>query len=634
MAMWRKKNFSKNSISHSDDEKFMPSSLLLASFYAQFYILISFAASVVQGIRLRSINEAIISLLIAILVLAVLMPLIILVILGGKTSWVKLNTDGIVLGHNAILFLPKKASIIKWHDITAVKAYNALGVKTLCIETNHDEPWLPHINTLRPGIYKGDRLLAKVQELAGADHVLALALERELPRSGLKLKERWAMTIGLIVVTISIWLIGGNMYAAQQEKPIEQAIASYVRQNPTTPPNQSAIELQALISKLGLSVRAFGDGSVVKVKPTKAAIAEWQAIEPVLTAYKPKTDADLQKIPDQLVSYLQQHQQDIESIEEQLAKGAIPMWGSDSRWLGQGDHRAGDSPFNEAEKKLPSLLSVNNLIIANIINKYQSPNAVITQDLLALEHLVQSLQSEPSWFGQMLARFCEEKVGKLFQLVNATPNTWGDNLFEANRQKRVVELINLSGAYDYRIVHDDKVFTRLLRSFSRPLQHVPGYAQLVKPQARLEIVGYHYAKLKELSFWQHNPICQVNSGNTTPIYSWEILKSTYSAPSAYDDSYDKGYLELQRRDFSWELSKSVRQVSDRLKAGQAATTVAQEFSQSSQTCPGEKWTATATNDKVIIAFSHALDWDALGVPTKDIDPTTYEIKLADLQPAK
>jgi hypothetical protein len=630
--MWRKKNFSKNSISHSDDEKFMPSSLLLASFYAQFYILISFAVSVVQGIILRSINEAIISLLIAILVLAVLMPLIILVILGGKTSWVKLNTDGIVLGHNAILFLPKKASIIKWHDITAVKAHNALGVKTLCIETNHDEPWLPHINTLRPGIYKGDRLLAKVQELAGADHVLARALERELPRAGIKVKERWAMTIGLIVVTISIWLIGGNMYAAQQEKPIEQAIASYVRQNPTTPPNQSAIELQVLISKLGLSVNAFGDGSAVKVKPTKAAIAEWKAIEPILTAYSPKTEADLQKIPDQLVRYLQQHQQDIENIEEQLAKGTVPVWGSDSRWIGQGDHRAADSPFNtfETRTNLLSFLSVNDVIIANIINKYQSPKAVITQDLLALERLVQFLQSQPSLYGQALARNCEEKVSKLFRLVNAIPNTWGDTLLETNRQKRLAKAINLSGAYGYRIVHDDKAFAQLLEKFNLLLRHVPGYVQLVKPQARLEIVSYHYATLKELSFWQHNPICQINSGNTVPVNNWKILKSTDSIPST--DARD--YLYLQRRDFSWELSKSVRQVSDRLKAGQAATTVAQEFSQSSQTCPGEKWTATATNDKVIIAFSHALDWDALGVPPKDVDPTTYEIKLADLHPAK
>jgi hypothetical protein len=620
--MWRKKDFSENSASHSDNEKFLPSSLLIASFYAQLYILVSFIASVAEGIRLRSINETILCLSTTILIPAVFTPLIILAILVEKNYWVKLNTDGVLIGNS--LSLSKKASIIKWHDITAVKAYNILGLKTLFIKTNHDEPWLPH--TLKPGIYKGDHLLAKVQELAGADHVLARALERELPRSGLKLKERWAMTIGLIVVTISIWLIGGNMYAAQQEKPIEQAITSYVRQNPTTPPNQSAIELQALISKLGLSVHAFGDGSAVKVQPTKAAIAEWKAIEPVLTAYKPKTETDLQKIPDQLVRYLQQHRQDIEAIERQLAKGAVPMWGSDFRWLGQGDHRAGDSPFNEAGKNLFSLLSVNDVIIANIINKYQSPNAVITQDLLALERLVQSLQSEPSWFGQALARYCEGKVGKLYRLVNAIPNTWGDTLFETNRQKQVAKLINLSGAYDYRIVHDNKVFTQLLKSLNIPLRHVPGYVQLAKPQVRLEIVSYHDAKLKELSFWQHNLICQINSGNTAPVYNWKILKSTYSAASAYDDIYDGGYLELQRRNLSWELSKSIRQVSDRLRAGQAATTVAQEFSQSSQTCPGEKWTATATSDKV--------DWNALGVHPKDVDPTTYEIKLADLQPAK
>ncbi len=562
------------------------------------------------------------------------MPLITLAILvEKKTSWVKLNTDGILLGlgHNKGLFLSKKASIIKWHDITAVKACNIVGMKTLFIEINHDKKWLHWDNTLRPELYKGDRLLAKVQELAGADHVLARALERELPRSGIKFKERWAITIGLIVVTISIWLIGGNMYAAQQEKPIEQAIASYVRQNPTTPPNQSAIKLQALISKLGLSVHVFGDGSPVKVEPTKAAIAEWKAIEPVLTAYKPKTEADLQKIPDLLVRYLQQHQQDIEAIEEQLARGAVPMWGSDSRWLGQGDYHAGDSPFNTFETTtLLSLRSVNDVIIANIVNKYQSPNAVITQDLLALERLVQSLQSEPSWFGQELARYCEGKVSKLFRLVNAIPDTWGDTLFETNRQKRLPKLINLSGAYGYRIVHDDKVFTKLLELFNLPLRHVPGYIQLVKPQVRLEIVSYYYAELKELSFWQHNPICQIDSGNTAPIYNWKILKSTDLIPT----TYAREYLHLQKRDLSWELSKSVRQVSDRLKAGQAAATVAQEFSKSSQTCPGEKWTATATNDKVIIALSHALDWDALGVNPKDVDPTTYEIKLADLQPAK
>jgi hypothetical protein len=620
VAMWRKKNFPKNSASHLDNEKFLPSLLLIASYSAQLYVLVFFIISVAEGTRFQSINETIISLLLTILIIAVSLPL---TILAGKKSWVQLNTDGVVLGQNANLFPHKKASIIKWHDITAVKAYNILGVKTLSIETNHDNPWLRLINTFTPGVYRGDRLLAKVQELAGADHVLARALERELPRSGLNLKERWAMTIGLIAVTTSIWLIGGNMYAAQQEKPIEQAITSYVRQNPTTPPNQSAIELQSLISKLGLSMRAFGDGSAVKVQPTKAAIAEWKAIEPVLTAYSSKTEADLQKIPDQLVRYLQQHQQDIEAIEEQLAKGAVPMWGSDSRWLAKYDHSA--PPTN-----LLSLLSVNDVIITNIINKYQSPNAVITQDLLALERLVQSLQSEPSLYGQAVARICEKRVSKLFRLVNAIPNTWGNTLFETNRQKRLAKLLSLSGTYGYSMVHDDRAFAQLLESYNLPLRHVPGYVQLVKPQVRLEIVNYHYATLKELSFWQHNPICQINSGNTAPIYNWNILKATDSIPS----TYARNYLHLQRRDLSWELSKSIRQVSDRLRAGQAATTVAQKFSQSSQTCPGEKWTATATNDKVIIAFSHALDWNALGVHPKDVDPTTYEIKLADLQPAK
>ena len=54
-----------------------------------------------------------------------------------------------------------------------------------------------------------------------------------------------------------------------------------------------------------------------------------------------------------------------------------------------------------------------------------------------------------------------------------------------------------------------------------------------------------------------------------------------------------------------------------------------EFNQPSQTCPGEQWTATATDDRVTIAFSHALDWQALDIDPKHANSMTYEIKLAD-----
>ncbi len=79
---------------------------------------------------------------------------------------------------------------------------------------------------------------------------------------------------------------------------------------------------------------------------------------------------------------------------------------------------------------------------------------------------------------------------------------------------------------------------------------------------------------------------------------------------------------------------SNRQVRNNLKAGQPAAIVAKDFSQSSQTCPGEKWTAKAADGKVTVAFSHSLDWTASGVDPKYVDPMTYEIKLADFRPTR
>lgn len=176
------------------------------------------------------------------------------------------------------------------------------------------------------------KILDRVRELAGEEHILVRALEKELSRPHYELTKLWVGVIGAIALTMSIYLIGGNMYAAEQEKPLEQAIASYVRQHPKTAPNQSAIHLQALMTKLGLSIEVFGDGREVKVKPGKLESTEWKSIEP---------------IPEKLVNYLKVHQTNINAIETQLINNPIPQWGSDSAWIEKSDPKGGDSPSSK-----------------------------------------------------------------------------------------------------------------------------------------------------------------------------------------------------------------------------------------------------------------------------------------------
>ena len=285
-----------------------------------------------------------------------------------------------------------------WQEITLIKPYQILGMRCLSIETASGE------NIQFPTrLYETAKILDRVRELAGEEHILVRALEKELSRPRYELTKLWTGVIGTIALTVSIYLIGGNMYAAEQEKPLEQAIATYVRQHPKTAPNQSAIELQALITKLGLSVEAFGDGSEVKVKPDKAAIAEWNAIEPVFKKYldkQQKSKESIEPISANLENYLKTHQADIEAIENYLVDNPIPQWGSDSGWVEKSDPKAGDSPFSKWINGF-HLLNTQNILIVNILDKQRSATIDISRNLAAIERIQQSFQAQPSLVGQL-----------------------------------------------------------------------------------------------------------------------------------------------------------------------------------------------------------------------------------------
>jgi hypothetical protein len=213
---------------------------------------------------------------------------------------------------------------IGWQEITLIKQSQLLGIRYLSIKTADGRNV-----QIASHFYNSSELLDRVRELAGKDHILVRALEKELSRPRYELTKVWCWVIGSIALTMSIYLIGGNMYAAEQEKPLEQAIASYVRQHPKTAPNQSAIDLQALMTKLGLSVEVFGDGSKAKVKPSPTVIAEWKTtrsnVEKYLDKQLAKTEDSIDPLPTKLSNYLRHHQANIVAIETHLIDNPLPQ---------------------------------------------------------------------------------------------------------------------------------------------------------------------------------------------------------------------------------------------------------------------------------------------------------------------
>jgi hypothetical protein len=208
---------------------------------------------------------------------------------------------------------------ICWQDISSVKIRYFFGIRYLLIRSTIDKKRSIVLDSF---IYKFQKILDRVREYAGNDHPLTIALEKEvsLPSQN-PAGMLWRIIIGIVII-LSIWLIVGNLYADYREKPLNEAISNYVRQHPKTAPNQAAIDIQALMAKLGISLVNFSDGSKATAKPDKLATEEWKAITPILDEYVnkqlDKTEDSILPPPAKLHAYLDSHQADIAAIQYRL----------------------------------------------------------------------------------------------------------------------------------------------------------------------------------------------------------------------------------------------------------------------------------------------------------------------------
>jgi hypothetical protein len=518
---------------------------------------------------------------------------------------------------------------IKWKEITFVKQYNLLGLRYLSIKTeNNNNIQIPVC------LYETALLLDRVRELAGEDHILVRALEKELSRPRYELTKLWIGVIRSIALSISIYLIGGNIYAAEQEKPLEQAISSYVRQHPKTAPNQSAIDLQTLMAKLGLSVDAFGDGTEVKVKPDKTAIAEWKAIGTILfdTAGKQvdKTEDSIESLPVKLSNYLKTHQTDIQAIETQLIDNPIPEWGSDSGWVERSDPKAGDSFLRSKPMNYLSIATIENIIIVNILDKLQVPNISISSDLAAFEKIQQSFQTQPSLVGQLVSRIGENRISKLVRKLDTVPTGWGDNLFSRDRHQKMYKAIENDSMITTRLLQSSGIFSEILNNFKSPSRFVPGYSQLIRPRVRLAAVDRDLEIKKGLAYWSKQNICRTDGKSdmksTESVGLEDYRDLSFIPPLDLATQYPK----VLKSDLLWELTTSITRLKAQLAAGGKINLVARKFNLPSKVCPGEQWTATVNNGAVEIAFSHPPDWKVLNTTRSAyVEPLTYRIKLID-----
>jgi hypothetical protein len=558
----------------------------------------------------------------SILLYIIIMPLLAVWLLR-KIFDVEISHKGL-FGYN----LRCQRRYISWNEVATVKSYQILGVKTISIRVNKKQDiqltWCYH---------DGYKILKFIRQHAGEDHPLVHVLEKDLSNTKYSPGRFLWKFIGSIGLILSVWLISGNLIAAELEKPMKQAIASYVRQYPNQPPNQSAIELQSLMTKLGLSEKVFGDGSKVTVKPDKGSWIRAKVLEQELDKYLTiqlyNIKDSYHATPAKLKEYLQEHQADIEAIENHLLTKPLPQWGTDLSWLEKDNSNGGDNASSTWTKYL-SLNELQRILAVNILDKNQSSKTEISKDLIALEKILQSLQNQATEEGQSASRTGERRIAKLARQLHNTPSTWGENLFNHHRYSAAILGSEKFLMIGNKVFQEPETIERWSKDKNTPWLWLTKYHRLIQPYLRIGAADFYDKNQRNLSLSKKRSLCHLT----------EIAKITYSpvlneiANQRLSIWMINDYDKVALNDWRWELTSAVRQVKDQLMQGQTTNQAAQKFNMPSTVCPGEKWIAKAENNSVTISFSKELDWEALNINKSKNNPDFEQLPYRVQQIAK
>ncbi len=536
-----------------------------------------------------------------------------------KISKYIINSSGLV-GVNYAL----KRSISHWQDISSVKSFHFCGLRSFAI-IKHPAQRMKNIHILSLFLYELTPILSRVREYAGKEHPLTIALEKEvsLPRQH-PARTLWRIIAGISIV-LSVWLVGGNLYAEYREQPLNQEISSYVRQHPKTAPNQSAIDLQASMTKLGLSYERFGDGSKVQVTPTKDSVAEWQKIDKILDEYITKqlhkSSDSFDRPPVKLHDYLNTHRLDIETIQNTLINHDLPYWGSDSSWLNRVNYQTVYDNQSLEHRNPFSLVSLQKILVADYLDSIPLPTSESHRKSQAILKFNQSSQNNKDFLHQLTDFINERNGGIVVRSVDLLSDQWNKNLPNKNHDKIMQAAIEYELMSSSRYARDPKIlemtYNEMGQKYKIPFFFILKYYHLARPYTRVMAVDIYQKNQQNLAYWVGENICLSKGDNylenpdnviDTPIFS-------------------RQYIKVKTSDLDRELTQGIRQIKSELSAGQQIDTVAIGFKLGSKTCPGEQWTAKVKDGGVEVAFSHPPNWKALGMDEKNnIDRFTYLIK--------
>ncbi|MEQ8753900.1 MAG: hypothetical protein RID09_10345 [Coleofasciculus sp. G1-WW12-02] len=429
-----------------------------------------------------------------------------------------------------------------------------------------------------------------------------------------------------VSVLLVIWMIGGNFFAAQQEKEIEQDIEEFVKRFPDTEPNDSALKLRALMAKLAIhggGTPEFPIDAYTMSHPDFAVSeSDRTAFEEIREELRNYLDAQISKpndklapIPDKLRQYLIDNTEDIEAISKHLLNNEIPLWQRDITPIVEGDYSF----------PLPSYLNLvnfQNVILLDVLEKNSRGQVKQAAEMLEVSwNLNQSLRNDYYLISQLVVLIMGRYSTGVIRKLEYLPVEWQQRLLEHDYHQSLLTSLETEFVSGFN-------FMRNLHLY--PLEEVLMTEDLLlalllkfpifKPYRRLSAIDTYNTQMKLLPEYKQHNICLSDSAasatlDTNPAW-WNIHGQTI-APAWFNQPRKATQYMLEL-----ELTKKILQVKAlAAKTGKWPQSVP---NMESEICPGVEWVYQVSPDGTMsISLSEQPEWLTERIENQNALPLTY-----------
>lgn len=411
---------------------------------------------------------------------------------------------------------------------------------------------------------------------------------------------------------LTLWLVGGNLWAAQREQSTQKNWIAFKQQFPVKSANTSAQKLDQLATKLGLPSLVIQPPFTTAADTVPKSYRQFEQFSTYNSAQISKPNNTIDSPPVPLQEYYDSQSENIAAIRQYLLQEINPKW--EQREL----------KTDLASEVLPSfvnLLYLNHLLIFDALQNVRRKQPQAAYDALkASMKLSKSFYQSPELIHQLVALITATDRMGVLRKMDGLPSKWLTELKAPDAKQQFLNVLK----------HESFLTSDLyLRNFSRwnePDTGFSGYpAQLgdslfsqggqflLNPYFRFAAVDYQEKIQPILKSLPTQNVCALDDPKISKIAEstaswWNPMRWHSNTYENVTPNFMQLWLRINQHEIQWEFTEKLQFLKQVVRETGKIPKITPGFA-SSSICPESRWTHKPSGkDKINVTLEKIPTW--------------------------